>query len=211
MTGVQELADRVERILGRGLPDPALRKLLALERLLADRGVALGLISERDRPRILERHILDSLRAAGAAETGDRLAYDLGSGGGIPGLPLAIAVPELSITCVEARRNRVAFIELAIDDLELRNARARPGRIEDLAQRVDLCFARALKSAAESWRLAQPLLRPGGRLVYFGGKGFGGPDQLSPELRDGPGTPQVRVVEPSGLESAGPLVIMGRP
>lgn len=188
--------------LGVSLPTGAADRLRRFGALLRDRAISLGLISAGDSDRILERHVLDSLRAVVALRPADASAYDLGSGAGLPGLVVAVAVPRLTVRLVEARRRRVGFLELAVGELELRNAEVVHARIEELREPADVCFARALAPPAESWRLARPLLRPGGRLVYFAG---GGADLTVPA--DVAGS---EVVETPVLESSGPLVIMAR-
>jgi len=187
--------------LGSTLTLPAAETLLLYERLLRNPGIKLGVVAASDGPRIRTRHILDSLRAVGAIQPGDVDAYDLGSGGGLPGVVIAAAVPELKVGLVESRRRRLAFLELVIERLGLPNASVVPSRIEDLSDRVDACFARALAPIADCWALASPLLRAGGRLVYFAGgradPGFIVPAGVRIEVRETP-----------VLESAGPLVIM---
>lgn len=185
------------------LPPSAEGRLLRFEALLKERAVPLGLISDADAERIWERHILDSLRAAAAVEPKDADAYDLGAGAGLPGLVVAIAHPGLKLRLVESRRRRAAFLDLAAGRLDLANARVVPGRIEDLVDPVDLCFARALAPLSRSWSLARPLLRSGGRLVYFAGQGVRPPESA-------PGAREIRLLETPVLERAGPLVIMTR-
>src|SRR5204863_9983114 len=123
----------------------------AFEALLADRGAGLGLIARSDLPRLRERHIVDCLRAALVVGPQDRSAVDLGSGGGLPGVVVAIACPDLTVTLAERRRNRGAFLELAILELGLGNARAAVGPVEALPSGADLCFARAFADARRSW------------------------------------------------------------
>ena len=189
--------------LGTELTPEAEGRLLAYEQLLRERGVDLGVVSANDAPRLRSRHILDSLRAMGTIRPQDSDAYDLGSGGGLPGVVIAAALPFLEVTLVETRRRRAAFLELVIERLELQNASVLASRIEDLTWPVDVCFARALAPAAESWALAGRLLRPGGRLVYFAG------DEVDRALVVPEGA-QIEVRETPVLESAGPLVIMTR-
>jgi len=175
--------------------------LLAYERLLQDPGLDLGVVAADDRSRIMTRHVLDSLRAVEAIRPRDIDAYDLGSGGGLPGVVVAAVVPHLHVGLVEIRRRRVAFLELVLERLGLPNATVIQSRIEDLADPVDVCFARALAPLPESWSLARGLLRPAGRLVYFAGKG------IEPALA----VPEGARLEVRGspvLESTGPLVIM---
>ena len=176
--------------------------LTGYTQLLLDRGIPAGIVSERDRDRIWERHIFDSLRCA-AFVGQDREALDLGSGGGLPGIPLAIASEQLTVGLIERRRSRVAFLELVIAELGITNAHAILAGTEQLDRAVDLCTARAFASAEDSWDEALRFLRPGGRLIYFGGKGFEGPGEL-PRMRG------YEVVASPVLATSGPLVIMTR-
>lgn len=187
--------------LGTALTREAEHALLVYEQLLRERGVDLGVVSASDASRIRARHILDSLRAVEAIRPEDVDAYDLGSGGGLPGMVIAAAAPDLKVGLVETRRRRVAFLELVLERLGLPNAFVIHSRIEDLSEPVDVCFARALGPLAESWALARPLLRAGGRLVYFAGHRA----DPAPAVPEGA---RMEVRETPLLESAGPLVIM---
>jgi 16S rRNA (guanine(527)-N(7))-methyltransferase RsmG len=189
--------------LGVELSDAASSGLEHFEDLLRERGLPVGLVSAADAARLRERHILDSLRAVRAVTPEDARALDVGSGAGLPGVVVAIARPSLHVILVEPRRARAAFLELAVERLSLSNASVLAARIEDVAEQVDLCFARALAPPAQAWRLAAPRLRPGGRLVYFAGSGAGSPETPSDAT-------SVRVLETPLLESSGPLFIMTR-
>ena len=193
-----------------GLPPPPLRitlsdeqlGLLALfETLLRELAIPSRFVAASDAARLRERHVWDCLRVASILRQDERTAYDLGSGAGLPGLVVAIACPWLEITLVESRRARVAFLELALERLCLPNARVYAGRVQDLGEPADVCLARAFASATESWRAAEPLLAPRGRLVYFAGQDF---DRLQ--------LPAQLVVSQvaSTLARSGPLVIMSR-
>lgn len=197
-------ADIAQTAAELGVPiEPARVPMLAgYARLLLERGVPAGIVAEGDRERIWERHILDSLRA-GAFVGQARTALDLGSGGGLPGIPLAISSEQLQVGLVERRRSRVAFLELAIAELGIGNAEAIPAGTEQLERSVEICTARAFASAEESWTQALRFLRPGGRLIYFGGKGFEGVGELE-NLRG------CEVVASPVLATSGPLVIMTR-
>ena len=197
---------RQARTLGITIPASAAADLIEFERLLADPGAKRGVISRADVPRLRERHILDSLRAAAIPSATTRNAYDIGSGGGLPGIVVAIACPSLRMRLVEPRRNRASFLQSAIEVIGLRNAEVIGGRIEELTDRVNLCFARAVAPLERSWQLARPRLAPGGALVYFAGSSFD-PSQLErlPEAGDW----DIRPAPP--IASGGPLVIIGRP
>lgn len=197
-----QLLHQAER-LGVRLTASAAERLLAYESLLRERAIPKGIVSAKDLPRLRERHILDCLRAVAAVEPMDRTAADLGSGAGLPGIVVAIALPHLRVALVERRRLRVAFLELVVEQLDLSNADVVQAEIERVNLRVDVCFARALAPFPETLRLAAPLLGPGGRLVVFAGEGA----QPVPERMSGW---RIRRMEHPVLEGAGPLVIMTR-
>jgi 16S rRNA (guanine527-N7)-methyltransferase len=189
--------------LGVPLSQTAASQLLSLEALLRERAVPAGMIAASDADRLRDRHILDCLRAAAVVEATDQSAIDLGSGAGLPGLVVAIGVPRLTVTLVESRRRRAAFCELAAERLGLLNVRVLADRIENVTEEADVCFARALAPLAEAWRLAEALLRQGGRLVYFAGRDARGPFSA-------PGARWLSTVDAPVLAGSGPLVIMGR-
>jgi 16S rRNA (guanine527-N7)-methyltransferase len=190
--------------LGIDLDGKQVEALLSFELLLIDRAIPLGLVARGDRTMLRERHILDSLRGVLALEPSDADALDLGSGAGLPGVVVAIARPSLRVGLVEVRRRRVAFLELAVERLGLSNVAvlAMPaGRIDRV---VDVCFARALAGLSKTWEIARHLLRPQGRLVYFGGEGFREADQMPPDASS------LHLLRTPALASSGPVVIMTR-
>ena len=163
--------------MGLHLTERAAGRLLEFMALLAERAVPLGLISRGDLPRLYHRHIIDSLRAATVFTAEDRLAFDLGSGAGLPGIVLAAAMPRCSFVLIEPRRLRVGFLELAVDSLGLPNVEVAPVRVEDLApaRLADVVTARGFAPLAPTWRAASRLLRPSGRLIYFAGESLADP------------------------------------
>jgi len=192
----------VARVLGLSLDGDQARGLDSYVTLLRERAIPLGIVSVADREHLKDRHVRDCLRAAAVVLPSDVSAYDLGSGAGLPGIPVAIACPWLQVNLVESRRSRVGFLELVVEHLQLENARVLAVRIEALRERVSLCFARALASPSLSWKTAEPLLLPRGRLAYFAGSGFE-PSEL-------PRGVAANVISPVRLARSGPLVIMAR-
>jgi 16S rRNA (guanine527-N7)-methyltransferase len=190
--------------LGIDLDRNQAQALLSFERMLIDRAIPLGMVASGDRTAIRERHILDSLRAVLALEPSDVDSLDLGSGAGLPGIVVSIAKPSLRVGLVEARRGRAAFLEFVVERLELPNAAVLASQADRVEAVVDVCFARALSALTRVWELARPLLRPGGRLVYFGGRGFREPHQLPPEASS------IGQLRTPALATSGPLVIMTR-
>jgi 16S rRNA (guanine527-N7)-methyltransferase len=195
---------RLAARMGVQLSPAAAEGLLGYEELLAARAVPSGAIAAEDLARLRERHILDCLRAAALARPSDRDAVDIGSGAGLPGIVVAIARRELVVTVVDARRSRVAFLEMVAERLSLGNVRVRHARVEQLGERAGLCFARAVASLEKSWSLAMPILRRRGRMIYFAGKGTTMPERPA-------GAASIEIVAPPDVATAGPLVIIGRP
>jgi 16S rRNA (guanine527-N7)-methyltransferase len=196
---------RAAAALGLEFAPDAIQRLRRYVSLLETVGADTGVVARSDVGRAASRHVADSLRAAAVLSPLETTALDLGSGGGLPGIPVAIAKPDVSVGLVESRRRRVGFLELACDRLAIANASPLAARIEALdVAPVDVCFARALAPLVGAWSLAMPLLRPGGRLVYFAGaqSDLSGIDEL--------GT-RAEVVPPVAVASGGPLAIIGRP
>ena len=187
--------------LGVELPSGAGDQLDRYEELLLQRGAPMGIVAPGDLSRLHERHLLDCLRAAPLAADAET-AYDLGSGGGLPGVVIAITQPHLTITLVDVRRNRAAFLDAVVLELGLANVSVYSRRAETLKTRVDLCLARAFKPAATAWAMAAPLLAPeGGRLIYWAGETFD-------PATDRPSGASVALFRTPALARSGPLAIM---
>jgi 16S rRNA (guanine527-N7)-methyltransferase len=140
--------------------------------LLREVAVPRKMMARSDSPRIWRRHVLDGLRGARLIPPHARVAYDLGSGAGIPGVPVAIARPDLVVALTEPRQDRAAFLELAIERLGLDRVTVHAGRAEELASRkADVCLARAFRGPGKSWEVADQLLTTAGALLYWAGRG----------------------------------------
>lgn len=151
--------------------------------LLAAVGVERGLIGPREVDRLWERHVLNSAVVAEAIPEGARVV-DLGSGAGLPGVPLCIARPDLTVTLLEPMARRVAWLTEVVDTLALSASVVR-GRAEEPAIKqqlagADVVIARAVAPLARLWAWSAPLLRQGGRLVAL--KGESAEDEVA---RDG--------------------------
>jgi 16S rRNA (guanine527-N7)-methyltransferase len=180
-----------------------LSSLDAFEALLSEHAVPRGMVGSSDLEHLRERHIEDSLRAVPFLGTGSLATVDLGSGAGLPGIPIAIAREDLTVTLSEPRQARAAFLELVVERLELTNVRVFPRPAEELATgSTAACFARGFRDPSGTWATARDLLAPNGELIYWGGATFR-PDQLPEGVRI------VAIGDPA-LESGGPIVIMAR-
>ena len=141
--------------------------------LLAGPGVERGLIGPREVDRLWERHILNSAALVELIEP-DARVLDIGSGAGLPGVPLAIARPDLSVTLVEPMLRRSDFLAEVVDILGLDVVVFR-GRAEDPAAKkrlagADVVTSRAVADLLKLTRWSLPLLRPGGRMLALKGE-----------------------------------------
>jgi 16S rRNA (guanine527-N7)-methyltransferase len=170
-----------DRAAGPGPPPPAppsaaivfgnrLAAANAYAGLLAGDGVVRGLLGPREVPRLWERHLLNSAVVAELLELGATIT-DVGSGAGLPGIPLALARPDLQIELLEPLQRRVLFLQEVVSALDLDHVRVERGRAEDVAsaEGVDVVTARAVAPLSRLAAWCLPLLRPGGSLIALKG------------------------------------------
>ena len=123
----------------------------------------------RDRNELIDRHLVESL-ALKPFVVGPTVA-DVGSGGGLPGVPLAISMPGAGFTLIESRRKRVSFLRHAVATLGLGNVKVAHNRAEEVtAGPFATVLARAVAAPAELLAITRPLIAPGGRLVLLTGE-----------------------------------------
>ena len=170
-----DLRDELEAGLAALGLDPALSApLLAYLGLLARWNRTYNLTAVRDPREMVARHLLDSLAMAPflddlAARNGS--LADLGTGAGLPGIPLAIARPGLRVALVESNGKKARFLREAVRQLGLGNVQVAESRIEafDAPGRFDAITARALATLPLILDLGGHLLAPGGRLLAMKG------------------------------------------
>lgn len=140
--------------------------------ILSSVGVERGLLGPREVPRIWDRHLLNCVVLQELVERGARVV-DVGSGAGLPGIPLAIARPDLLVTLVEPLLRRASFLQQVVDTLGLDVAVYR-GRAEDRATQstvgsADVIAARAVAPLGKLMGWCLPLARAGGRVLAIKG------------------------------------------
>lgn len=151
--------------------------------LLYQANQRMNLTAIREPAQAWQRHVLESLAWVGHLDDGRNLA-DVGSGGGLPGMILAIARPDLSITLIEATGKKARFLRETAEQLELANVTVVNDRAENVAQdrrhrqRYDRVAARAVGPMRVLLELTLPLLKTGGRLLAMKGA------KVADELRD---------------------------
>ena len=138
--------------------------------ILASRGVDWGLIGPREIGRLWERHILNSIALESLIPEGCRVA-DVGSGAGLPGIPLAILRPDLEMTLIEPMLRRSNFLTEAIDELGLDDrVSVVRGRAEDADLHVDVVVSRAVAKLATLINWTADLIVDSGSLLALKGQ-----------------------------------------
>ncbi|ATD72772.1 16S rRNA (guanine(527)-N(7))-methyltransferase RsmG [Gordonia sp. 1D] len=142
-------------------------------RILATDGIDHGLMGPREVPRLWDRHILNCAVIEELIDE-DEKVFDIGSGAGLPGLPLAIARPDVSITLIEPLLRRSTFFERAVETLGLENVRVVRGRAEERSVRAevglaDVVTSRAVAPLERLSKWSAPLVRAGGRMIAIKG------------------------------------------
>lgn len=147
-------------------------KLAAFLTILEQWNRVHNLTGIRDRIELIDRHLVESL-ALKRFVLGPTVA-DVGSGGGLPGVPLAITRPEAAFTLIESRRKRVSFLRHVATTLKLANVAVAHARAEDVTTGpFATVMARAVAPPGELLAVAGPLVAPRGRLVLLTGEDKG--------------------------------------
>ncbi len=151
----------------------ALPAAVQFAELLAAVGIERGLIGPREVDRLWDRHLLNSAVVGELIPHGARVV-DVGSGAGLPGIPLCLVRPDLHVTMLEPMARRVAWLNEVVDTLSL-SANVVRGRAEESAVKqqlagADVVTARAVAPLARLWAWSVPLLRQGGQLVALKGE-----------------------------------------
>ena len=138
--------------------------------ILVSRGVDWGLIGPREIGRLWERHILNSIALESLIPEGCRVA-DVGSGAGLPGIPLAILRPDLEMTIIEPMLRRSNFLTEALDELGLDDrVTVVRGRAEDADLHVDVVVSRAVAKLATLINWTADLIVESGSLLALKGQ-----------------------------------------
>lgn len=188
-----------------------------LDRLL-DANRHFNLTGIRQLDEAWQRHVIDSLTLLAFLEdvAADAKLIDVGSGGGVPGIPVAVARPDLHVTLLEATGKKAAFCQQCVDELPLPNVRVIPQRAESIGQQhghrqaYDVAVCRAIGSMRELLEYTLPMLRVGGRLLAM--KGPKAKDELEQSADAmailGGGDLGVYDAYPSGFEQGSVIVVI---
>ena len=152
--------------------------------ILAGAGVERGLLGPHEVERLWERHLLNCAAVGELLDRGERVV-DIGSGAGLPGVPLAIARPDLEVVLLEPLLRRSEFLGEVVTELGLEVEVIR-GRAEDAVVRErlggrDAAVSRAVAALDKLTKWSMPLLRPNGRMLAI--KGERAPDEVNAHRR----------------------------
>ncbi len=181
--------------------------LLAYLALLARWNRTYNLTAIRDPQAMVTRHLLDSLAMQAFVPAGT--LADLGTGPGLPGIPLAIARPDVQVTLVESNGKKARFLREAVRTLALPNARVAESRAEALDEpgAYDAITARALDTLAGIIEVGGHLLKPGGQLLAMKGVK---PDEEVAALPAGWALQALHPLHVPGLSGERHLAMVGR-
>lgn len=204
------------RALGLRLSDPQTDALMNYLGLLQKWNKVYNLTAVRDPAEMMTHHLLDSLAAIEplVRQVGERPVQllDVGSGGGLPGVVIAVACPWISVTCVDTVAKKAAFIQQVAATLKLPNLRGLHARVESLnalsGQGFDVVCSRAFASLVDFVNWSRGALYPGG--VWMAMKGRHPADELNTLASEAQGVEvfHVEQLKVPGLEAERCIVWM---
>lgn len=149
-----------------------LEQLQALDALYTDWNSKINVISRKDMDSLYEKHVLHSLAIAAAFELpAGASVVDLGTGGGFPGIPLAIFFPDVQFLLVDSIGKKLKVVDAVAEAIGLKNVRTRHTRVEEIKdKKFDYVVSRAVAPLKELWKWGKPLLKKGnGGLICLKG------------------------------------------
>ena len=154
-----------ETLIARHFPGRE-KEIIQYATFLLTEGIERGLIGPQEGARIWERHIFNSLPVSTLIPSGASV-IDIGSGAGLPGIPLALSRPDISVTLIEPLQRRVDFLKEAVAGLNITVLR---GRAQDFKITADVVTARALAPLEKLAKMTRHLIKKGGVLLAIKGE-----------------------------------------
>lgn len=204
---IDEQLTRGVAALGLKLTPDAQRRLLAFAALLAKWNRVYNLTALREQSQMVTHHLLDSLSVLPYLDA-ESIA-DIGSGGGLPGIPLAIAQPNIDVALIEASHKKASFLQQAKIELGLSNTAVVNERVEQWQPqgKVAAVISRAFSDVADFVRLTQHLVDTGGR--WYAMKGVNPNDEIA-QLPAGFRVHEVIELDVPELDAARHLIVIER-
>jgi len=203
-------ADQLERgliALGLTLEGDIRQRLLDYIVLIDKWNRVHNLTAIREPERMVSHHLLDSMAVAPHLHA--RRLLDVGSGAGLPGIPLALANPDMHVTLLDSNHKKAAFLNQAVIELKLKNAEVCSERVESWKSKngFDVIISRAFSDMGEFVRITRHLLVPGGMFAAMKGlHPYEEIDKLPPDCK----VRQVLPLAIPGLDGARHLVLIGQ-
>ena len=193
--------------LGLSLDRDTQQRLLEYVALIEKWNRVYNLTAIREPEKMVSHHLLDSLAVAPYLHAKSLL--DVGSGAGLPGIPLALANPEMHVTLLDSNHKKVAFLNQAVIELKLKNAEVCGERVESwqTKDRFDVIISRAFSEMSEFVNNTRHLLMPGG--IFAAMKGLHPYEEIE-KLPAGCKVQQVLPLAVPGLDGARHLVLIGQ-
>jgi 16S rRNA (guanine527-N7)-methyltransferase len=203
-------ADQLKRgliALGLTLDRDIQQRLLDYIALIEKWNRVYNLTAIREPEKMVSHHLLDSLAVAPHLHA--KRLLDVGSGAGLPGIPLALAKPDTQVTLLDSNHKKAAFLNQAVMELKLKNAEVCSERVESwqTQNRFDVIISRAFSEMGEFVRITRHLLAPGGMFAAM--KGLHPYEEID-KLPPGCKVQQVLPLAIPGLEGARHLVLIGQ-
>ncbi len=204
-------ADQLKRgliALGLVLERDTQQRLLDYIALIDKWNRVHNLTAIREPEKMVSHHLLDSLAVAPHLHA--RRLLDVGSGAGLPGIPLALANPDMHVTLLDSNHKKVAFLNQAVMELKMKNAEVCGERVESwkTQEGFDVIISRAFSDMSEFVHMTRHLLAPGGTFAAM--KGMHPYEEID-KLPSGCIVQQVLPLAIPGLDGARHLVLIGQP
>ncbi len=162
---------------------PQIGKARAFAQRLAKDSETFGLLGPRELPRIWSRHVINSGLLAELIPSGSKVV-DVGSGAGLPGIPMAIAQPDATFTLVEPMERRASWLSSVIKDLGIENVRVLRARAEDVKESdFDFATARAVAALDKLLKLLTPLIKDSKNRTIIAMKGSKAQEEITEAQR----------------------------
>lgn len=196
------------KALPLSLDDAQIDQMIAYLALLSKWNSVYNLTSIRDPKEMVKQHVLDSLSAAPAFKDAKNV-LDVGAGGGLPGMILAITYPAIRISMIDTVSKKTAFLTQAKTELGLKNVTVHTGRVEALAvnEKFDVITSRAFSELCNFINWSGHLLAEGGQFIAMKGVA---PDQEIERMPEGWQVQSLQALSVPGMDAERHLVFIKR-
>ncbi len=166
---IDKLKSKCEKF-GINVPENFYEKINLYVQSIIEHNPTFGLIGAGEIENIYQRHIADSLSILLFSDIDNLYILDFGSGGGLPGMVLAIARPQAKFILAESSQKKSQFLQLCVDTLGLKNVNIYPGRAKNIFEKFDVITLRATGPLTRTISQSIKLLRQPGKLALWAGE-----------------------------------------